>query len=139
MNKQLLIPALIIAMASVASADTASVVAKTDTVATPKGAKPPQTGASLEITVKPDTATITVDKKDVGRGHVALTGLAAGQYTIRCHAEGFESQNKRVTLLAYQQKSVTLALSYVKEIHSLKSTEAASGKVRTKKIKKQEK
>ncbi len=121
MKKTLFFPALILAAVIAANAETTSVAIKTDSAAAasaPKDSSTTKTGASLDIKVTPDSATITLDKKEIGHGHATVTGLAAGQYTIRVFAKGYDSQNTRVTLTANQQKSVSITLEYVKEKHS---------------------
>jgi len=67
-------------------------------------------GADLEVRSEPPRATVYLDGKNMGETPVTLSGVRAGQYSIRVVKEGYHPYEERVELIGGDRKTVLASL-----------------------------
>ena len=67
-------------------------------------------GADLEVRSEPPRATVYLDGKNMGETPVTLSGVRAGQYSIRVVKEGYHPYEERVELIGGDRKTFLASL-----------------------------
>jgi len=67
-------------------------------------------GADLEVRSEPPRATVYLDGKNMGETPVTLSGVRAGQYSIRVVKEGYHPYEERVELIGGDRKTALASL-----------------------------
>ncbi len=66
--------------------------------------------ADLEVRSEPPRATVYLDGKNMGETPVTLSGVRAGQYSIRVVKEGYHPYEERVELIGGDRKTVLASM-----------------------------